>query len=211
VILSFLANLRHSGKCVALGKDCFSRSAQSPSRSSSFFSSLPLQLRGGDREAICGRRRFLPFPVRSGGRIGAGEDGEGGLRLPLYIYLLSIGSLSPGSPRGAEAGMQWWNKVRRPLLRLAGGSCGTSDKPVWCVPSGSRAPNLGGSFGPSMVFVGDLSGVDLWRLVYLCSASSRHHRRCGEDGSSSSFFVIPGGFTVSAGCGCNRFAYHTEK
>jgi hypothetical protein len=68
--------------------------------------------------------------------------------------------------------MQWWNKVRRLLLRLTGGSCGTSDKPVWCVPSGSRAPDLGGSFGPSMVFVGDLSGVDLWRLVYLCSASS---------------------------------------
>jgi hypothetical protein len=130
---------------------------------SRLFSSLPLlQLRAGDQEANIVRRRFLLFPFHSGGQIGAGEDGEQGLRWLLYIYPSNICSLDPGRARRLEAGLRWWNKCLR-LLRLAGESFGASDEPVWCEFLGSGARDLVGSFCPSFVFV---SGVELGRLVY---------------------------------------------
>ena len=84
----------------------------------------------------------------------------------MYIFLLSIGSWSSGSARKTEAGLQCSNKIHRHLLRLAGESYETSDGPVWYVPPGCGAPDFGGYFGASFVFVGvGLSGDDLWRLA----------------------------------------------
>ena len=45
------------------------------------------------------------------------------------------------------------------------------------------------------------------RFVNLCSGSSGRRRRCEEDGPRSSLFIIPGGFTASAGDGGTRFVY----
>ena len=45
------------------------------------------------------------------------------------------------------------------------------------------------------------------RFVNLCSSSSGRCRRCEEDGPRSSLFIIPGGFTASAGDGGTRFVY----
>jgi len=86
----------------------------------------------------------------------------------LYIYPYSIGSLDPSSACKVEAGLRWWNKCLRLLLRLAGESSGASDEPVWWEFPGSGAPDLVGSFCPSFVFVGDagLFGVELGRFVY---------------------------------------------
>ena len=39
------------------------------------------------------------------------------------------------------------------------------------------------------------------------SSSSGRRRRCEEDGPRSSLFIIPGGFTASAGDGGTRFVY----
>ena len=48
----------------------------------------------------------------------------------MYIYPSSIGSLDPNSARKVEAGLWWWNKCLRLLLRLAGESSGASDELV---------------------------------------------------------------------------------
>jgi hypothetical protein len=87
------------------------------------------------------------------------------LKLKLLPFVLVHGRSSPGSARRAEAGLQWWNKIRRLLLLLAGELFGASDRSACCVPSGSGAPDLCGSFGPSFVFV-SLAGVDLGRYAY---------------------------------------------
>jgi hypothetical protein len=65
------------------------------------YTNVTLLVPSDDQEANI-VRRFLPFPFHSGGRIGTGEDGERGLRWPLYIYPSSIGSLDPSGAAVVE-------------------------------------------------------------------------------------------------------------
>ncbi|CAD6270828.1 unnamed protein product [Miscanthus lutarioriparius] len=128
-----------------------------------------LQLSGGDKGAICVRHRFPSFLFLSGGRIGAGGDGEWGLRWPLYIYLSSIGRLDLGSVCWVEVALRLWNKGLRLLLHCASESSSASDELLRCEHPGSGvlvlAPDLVGFFCPFLVFVIDARffGDDLGR------------------------------------------------
>ncbi|XP_025792083.1 uncharacterized protein LOC112873309 [Panicum hallii] len=120
-------------------------SADGIPRSSSF---LPPTVESRRRKAIGVRRRFLLFPIHSGGWIGAGEDGERGLRWPLYILLLSLSSLGLGSVPRVEATLRRRSNFLQ-LLRLVGtcssaseGIAGSGDLDVSDLVRFSSAPSL---------------------------------------------------------------------
>jgi len=116
-------------------------------------------VRRGEKQATSFRRRFPPFPLQSGGRFGAGEDGERGLRLPWYI-LSTKGSLVPiGGGRRAEATLLLWNKCLQLFLCLAGEFFDASGELQWYVLDG---------FG-ELSFLSDL--VELGLGWIFCQAS----------------------------------------
>jgi len=100
--------------------------------------SPPLQLRDGEREATQFQRRFPPFSLQSGGRFGTGEDGERGFRWLLYIVLPSLGSLGSDGVLLVEVMTPLGNKLRRPLLHLAGEYSGASEGLLRHKLAGSR-------------------------------------------------------------------------
>jgi len=105
--------------------------------STDFSRFFPKQIKADGRKAIGVWRRFLPFPLQSGGRIGAGEDAEQRLRWLLYILLLSLSSLDLDNVSRVEVTLRPWNNLLHLLLRLAGTCSTASEEMKKCVPTGS--------------------------------------------------------------------------
>ena len=156
----------------------------SKTKVSRFLSTLPLlQLSEGERKANRLRRRFPPLPLLSGVRSGAGEDGERGLRRPVYIAFVSPSAMSldwgwvvpvffhsvkestlvfPGGACLVEVAPPIGNNLLRPALHLAG-ACSSAGGGL------ARFEHVGaGDLVGAPEFVGGCTGA----LIRLMAASA---------------------------------------
>jgi len=160
--------------------------------------SCHLQLREGDREAICVRRQSPPFPFHFGGRTSAGEDGERGVRWSVHRYLSTIGN----STQTALARWRWdcsggirnsdfFSTSLMSLLMLV------MSRSSVC-PLDIEVPGLIGFFCPSLVVV-DLERFAYqpemksgWLLVTTCLGGSVPFRGSSSSGGLKVLQVLGG-------------------